>query len=114
MAPERIFILTGAGISVESGLGTFRDEDGLWTEHNLEDVASIDGYIAYFRWIGWYRSQPWSNGDSVINFLDCQLFNGSTVIANSGQFTLYGIAKYASNTSKNCLHTATEEKRFCF
>lgn len=45
MVPERIFILTGAGISAESGLGTFRDEDGLWSEHNLEDVASIDGYM---------------------------------------------------------------------
>ncbi|MDX2234762.1 MAG: NAD-dependent deacylase [Hyphomonadaceae bacterium] len=45
MLPERIFILTGAGISAESGLGTFRDEDGLWTQVNLEDVASIDGYI---------------------------------------------------------------------
>ncbi len=45
MVPERIFILTGAGISAESGLGTFRDEDGLWTEYNLEDVASIDGYM---------------------------------------------------------------------
>ncbi len=45
MVPERIFILTGAGISAESGLGTFRDEDGLWSEYNLEDVASIDGYM---------------------------------------------------------------------
>ena len=45
MVPERIFILTGAGISAESGLGTFRDEVGLWSEYNLEDVASIDGYM---------------------------------------------------------------------
>lgn len=44
MLPERIFILTGAGTSAESGLGTFRDEGGLWTQVNLEDVASIDGY----------------------------------------------------------------------
>lgn len=44
MISERIFILTGAGISAESGLGTFRDEDGLWTQVNLEDVASIEGY----------------------------------------------------------------------
>jgi NAD-dependent deacetylase len=39
-----IFILTGAGISAESGLGTFRDKDGLWTKFNLDDVASIGGY----------------------------------------------------------------------
>ena len=45
MVPERIFILTGAGLSAESGLGTFRDEGGLWNEYSLEDVASIDGYM---------------------------------------------------------------------
>jgi NAD-dependent deacetylase len=39
-----IFILTGAGVSAESGLGTFRDKDGLWTRYDLADVASIDGY----------------------------------------------------------------------
>lgn len=41
---DRIFLLTGAGISAESGLGTFRDKDGLWTRFNIEDVASIEGY----------------------------------------------------------------------
>lgn len=41
---RRIFILTGAGISAESGLGTFRDKDGLWTRYKLEDVASIEGW----------------------------------------------------------------------
>lgn len=41
---SRLFILTGAGISAESGLGTFRDPKGLWTIFNIEDVASIDGY----------------------------------------------------------------------
>lgn len=39
-----VFILTGAGISAESGLGTFRDVDGLWTRYDLSEVASIDGY----------------------------------------------------------------------
>ena len=37
---KHIVILTGAGISAESGLGTFRDVDGLWTKVNLEDVAT--------------------------------------------------------------------------
>jgi NAD-dependent deacetylase len=35
-----IVILTGAGISAESGLGTFRDTDGLWSRYNIEDVAT--------------------------------------------------------------------------
>jgi NAD-dependent deacetylase len=38
--PARIVILTGAGISAESGIRTFRDAGGLWEEHRLEDVAS--------------------------------------------------------------------------
>ena len=39
-----IVILTGAGISAESGLGTFRDKDGLWTRYRLEDVATPEAY----------------------------------------------------------------------
>ncbi len=41
---KSIVILTGAGISAESGLGTFRDVDGLWTKVNLEDVATPEGF----------------------------------------------------------------------
>jgi NAD-dependent deacetylase len=37
---QRIIILTGAGISAESGLKTFRDSDGLWEGYNIEDVAT--------------------------------------------------------------------------
>ncbi|MEZ6024403.1 MAG: NAD-dependent deacylase [Hyphomonadaceae bacterium] len=44
MQPRKIFILTGAGISAESGLSTFRDKDGLWEKHPIEAVASIEGY----------------------------------------------------------------------
>ncbi len=40
----RIFALTGAGVSAESGLGTFRDKDGLWTKYDLEEVATPEGY----------------------------------------------------------------------
>lgn len=41
---KRIVILTGAGISAESGLGTFRDEGGLWSQHRIEDVATPEGF----------------------------------------------------------------------
>ncbi len=44
MIARRIFILTGAGVSAESGLSTFRDKGGLWSTYNLEEVASIQGY----------------------------------------------------------------------
>ncbi|MEM6621398.1 MAG: NAD-dependent deacylase [Pseudomonadota bacterium] len=43
---QRIVILTGAGISAESGLGTFRDNDGLWTKYDLAEVATPEGYAA--------------------------------------------------------------------
>ncbi len=44
MPQPEIVILTGAGISAESGLGTFRDAGGLWTRYPLEDVATPEGF----------------------------------------------------------------------
>lgn len=41
---EKIVILTGAGISAESGLGTFRDEGGLWAQYRIEDVATPEAF----------------------------------------------------------------------
>lgn len=40
----RIVVLTGAGISAESGIRTFRAEDGLWEDHRVEDVATPEGF----------------------------------------------------------------------
>src|SRR5690348_13240142 len=58
--PTRIFILTGAGVSAESGLNTFRDKGGLWTRYKLEDVASIHGYlrdpVRVLEFYNWRRS----------------------------------------------------------
>ncbi|WP_099347205.1 NAD-dependent deacylase [Acetobacter aceti] len=42
---ERIVILTGAGISRESGLDTFRDEGGIWSQVRLEDVCTPEGFM---------------------------------------------------------------------
>ena len=44
---KKLVVLTGAGISAESGIKTFRDSGGLWEQHDVMDVASIDG---------WYRN----------------------------------------------------------
>lgn len=41
---KKIVVLTGAGISAESGIKTFRDADGLWEGHRVEDVASPEGW----------------------------------------------------------------------
>ena len=41
---QTIVVLTGAGISAESGIRTFRDSDGLWEEYRIEDVATFDAW----------------------------------------------------------------------
>lgn len=43
-SPKNIVILTGAGISAESGLNTFRAADGLWEDHRVEDVATPEAF----------------------------------------------------------------------
>jgi NAD-dependent deacetylase len=43
-AEDRVFVLTGAGISAESGLATFRDSDGLWAGHAIEDVCTPEAW----------------------------------------------------------------------
>jgi NAD-dependent deacetylase len=44
MAKQKLVVLTGAGISAESGIATFRDSNGLWNNHRIEDVASPEGF----------------------------------------------------------------------
>lgn len=41
---KRIVVLSGAGISAESGIQTFRDSDGLWENHNVQDVATPEAF----------------------------------------------------------------------
>lgn len=55
---KKIAILTGAGVSAESGLGTYRDNGGLWDNYDPMEVASIDG---------WYR-----NRKLVLDFYNMQ------------------------------------------
>ena len=75
----KIVILTGAGISAESGIKTFRDSDGLWENHRIEDVATPEG---------WAR-----NPELVLKFYNqrrAQLFE---VEPNEGHKTLAGLEK---------------------
>ena len=48
MKKKHIVVLTGAGVSAESGFATFRDTGGLWEQYDVNDVASIEG---------WYRNR---------------------------------------------------------
>ena len=45
---KKLVVLSGAGVSAESGIKTFRDSDGLWENYNVADVADIEG---------WYRNK---------------------------------------------------------
>lgn len=44
MEKRRLVVLSGAGVSAESGLRTFRDSDGLWEQHRIEDVATPEAW----------------------------------------------------------------------
>lgn len=56
----RIAVLTGAGISAESGLGTFRGKEGIWNKMRPEELASMDGFMAnpelVWEWYNYRRS----------------------------------------------------------
>ena len=43
---QSIAVLTGAGVSAESGIKTFRDPDGLWAKFNPAELASVNGFMA--------------------------------------------------------------------
>lgn len=54
-AARRVAVLTGAGMSAESGVPTFRDPDGLWARFRPEELASMDAFLANPELVqGWY------------------------------------------------------------
>jgi NAD-dependent deacetylase len=60
---KHIVVLTGAGMSADSGLKTFRDSDGLWEGHDVMEVASVEGWInnqaLVLNFYNERRSQAW-------------------------------------------------------
>lgn len=73
-------VLTGAGISAESGINTFRDADGLWEGHDVMEVASPQG---------WQQ-----NPELVLNFYNQRRQQLSSVKPNDGHLALVELAKY--------------------
>jgi NAD-dependent deacetylase len=73
-SPCSIVVLTGAGISAESGLATFRGGDGLWANHRIEDVATPEGFAR--------------NPDLVHTFYNARRAELSTVQPNSAHLAL--------------------------
>jgi len=53
---DRVTVLTGAGISAESGIPTFRDEDGLWEKFDPRELANVDAFLDNPELVqGWYQ-----------------------------------------------------------
>ena len=77
---KKIVVLTGAGISAESGIQTFRDADGLWEGHNVMEVASPEGYAA--------------NPNLVLDFYNQRRKQLLSVKPNQAHFNLVKLEKY--------------------
>lgn len=73
-------VLTGAGISAESGINTFRDADGLWEGHDIMKVATPQG---------WRR-----NPELVLDFYNQRRKQAKDVKPNAGHYALAGLEKY--------------------
>lgn len=74
---KRIVVLTGAGMSAESGINTFRDADGLWEGHDVMEVASPQGWN--------------SNQNLVLDFYNQRRRKLFEVIPNRGHELLAGL-----------------------
>lgn len=77
---KKLVVLTGAGISAESGIKTFRDDDGLWEGHNVMDVATPEG---------WQR-----NKELVLDFYNQRRKQLHEVKPNLGHIMLASLEQY--------------------
>ena len=81
---KNIIILTGAGMSAESGIQTFRGADGLWEGHNVMDVASPEG---------WNKNQ-----ELVLKFYNDRRKQLKEVVPNAGHLALVDLEKHYNTT----------------
>lgn len=77
---KKLVVLTGAGISAESGIKTFRDADGLWEGHDIYEVASPQGFEA--------------NPELVLDFYNQRRRQLLTVKPNRGHLNLVELEKH--------------------
>jgi NAD-dependent deacetylase len=77
---KKLVVLTGAGISAESGLKTFRDMNGLWEQYDVMEVASIEG---------WHR-----NPQLMLKFYNERRAQLETAVPNAGHKGLVDLEEY--------------------
>ncbi|MEO6685158.1 MAG: NAD-dependent deacylase [Dyadobacter sp.] len=76
---KKLVVLSGAGISAESGINTFRDSGGLWENHRIEDVATPEA---------WHRNQ-----ELVLNFYNERRKQALSVKPNAAHYALVELEK---------------------
>ena len=76
---KKLVVLTGAGVSAESGITTFRDSNGLWENYNVEDVATIEG---------WYK-----NPALVLDFYNARRAQLGSVKPNPAHYAIADLEK---------------------
>lgn len=76
---KKLVVLTGAGMSAESGISTFRDSGGLWEQYSVEEVATPEGYAA--------------NPKLVIDFYNARRKQLLEVVPNQGHELLAGLER---------------------
>ena len=77
---QHLVVLTGAGISAESGLKTFRDQDGLWENYDVMEVASYEGWL--------------KNQELVLRFYNERRKQLETALPNAGHIGLANLEKH--------------------
>lgn len=77
---KKLVVLSGAGISAESGISTFRDNNGLWDNYRIEDVATPDG---------WNRNQ-----ELVLDFYNERRKQAADVKPNAAHYALAELEKH--------------------
>jgi NAD-dependent deacetylase len=80
---HRVVVFSGAGVSAESGIPTFRASDGLWEGHRVEDVASPQGFAR--------------DPQLVWNFYNARRANVATVQPNAGHQALVSLEEHFKN-----------------
>lgn len=80
MAKKKIVVLSGAGISAESGIATFRDANGLWEGHDVMEVASPEGWL--------------KNPELVLDFYNQRRKNAHLAKPNRGHEILANLENY--------------------
>jgi len=123
---KKVVLLTGAGISAESGITTFRDSDGLWNNHNVEDVATPQGWnknralvLKFYndRWEDMKKAEPNAAHKAItqlqekyeVNVITQNIDDLHERAGNSNVLHLHGeIVKKRSSVDRNLIYPWTD------